>query len=131
MPVVPPRTRAPAWRSAWDTALYGPQGFYRRHSPADHFRTSAHGSDLLAEALLALARGHGLTTVVDVGAGRGELLRGLHRLAPDLDLLAVEVAQRPADLPDAVGWSAALPERVDGLVVAHEWLDNIPCHVVE
>ena len=131
MPVVPPRTRDPAWRAAWDAALYGPDGFYRRHSPADHFRTSVHGSDLLAEALVTLVRRRGLTTVVDVGAGRGELLRGLHRLAPDLQLLAVEVAARPADLPEAIGWSATLPERVDGLVLAHERLDNIPCHVVE
>ena len=131
MPVVPPRSRDPAWRSAWDTALYGPDGFYRRHAPANHFRTSVHGSDVLAEALLTLTRRRGLTTVVDVGAGRGELLRGLHRLAPDLELLAVEVAARPADLPGAIGWTAALPEHLDGLVVAHEWLDNIPCHVVE
>lgn len=131
MPAVPPRTPDPPWRTAWDSALYGPDGFYRHHAPADHFRTSVHGSDLLAEALLGLARHHGLTRVVDVGAGRGELLLGLHRLDPTLDLLAVEVAPRPPGLPDAVGWSAALPERIDGLVVAHEWLDNIPCHVVE
>jgi SAM-dependent MidA family methyltransferase len=30
-----------------------------------------------------------------------------------------------------VAWSAVLPERVDGLVVALEWLDNVPCHVLE
>jgi SAM-dependent MidA family methyltransferase len=131
MPALPPRTTAPPWRSAWDVALYGAGGFYREHSPADHFRTSVHGSDLSAEALLTVARRHGLTRVVDVGAGRGELLRGLHRLDPGLELVAVEVADRPAGLPDAIGWSRSLPDRVDGLVVAHEWLDNVPCHVVE
>jgi SAM-dependent MidA family methyltransferase len=129
MPPLPPRTDAPSWRTAWDRALYGPDGFYRRHAPADHFRTAVHGSDLMARALLRLVRSHDLDTVVDVGAGRGELLVALHRLAPDLELLAVEVAPRPAGLPDPVAWSTVLPESVDGLVVAHEWLDNIPCHV--
>ena len=129
MPPLPPRTDAPSWRTAWDRALYGPDGFYRRHAPADHFRTAVHGSDVMARALLRLVRANGLDTVVDVGAGRGELLVALHRLAPDLELLAVEVAARPARLPSAIAWSTVLPESVDGLVVAHEWLDNIPCHV--
>ncbi len=131
MPPLPPRTTAPPWRSAWDTALYGPGGFFRLHAPVDHFRTAVHGSDLMAQALLRLVREHDLDTVVDVGAGRAELLLALHRLAPDLELLAVEVAPRPEALPPAIGWSAALPSSVDGLVVAHEWLDNVPCHVVE
>ena len=129
MPPLPPRTADPSWRTAWDTALYGPEGFFRRNAPADHFRTAVHGSDLMARAFLHLVRANGLDTVVDVGAGRGELLLALHRLAPDLELLAVEVAARPAGLPEAIAWSPALPESVDGLVVAHEWLDNIPCHV--
>nr|MBA2464708.1 SAM-dependent methyltransferase [Nocardioidaceae bacterium] len=97
----------------------------------DHFRTSVHASGLFALALLRLVRGAGLDTVVDVGAGRGELLRHLHQLEPDLQLLGVEVAARPADLPAAIAWTSALPESVDGLVIANEWLDNIPCHVVE
>ena len=131
MPALPPRTTDPPWRTAWDRALYGPQGFYRHAAPGDHFRTAVHGSDLLARALLTMARGCGLDTVVDVGAGRGELLAALHLLAPDLRLVAVEVAGRPDGLPEQIRWTAALPARVDGLVVAHEWLDNIPCHVVE
>jgi SAM-dependent MidA family methyltransferase len=55
----------------------------------------------------------------------------MHEADPGLDLLGVEVAARPAGLPDAVAWTTALPESVEGLVVANEWLDNIPCHVVE
>ena len=129
MPALPPPTEAPSWRTAWDSALYGPRGFYRRSAPADHFRTAVHGSDLVARALLRLLRECDLDTVVDVGAGRGELLVALHRLAPDLELLAVEVAPRPAGLPEAIAWSKVLPESVDGLVFAHEWLDNVPCHV--
>jgi SAM-dependent MidA family methyltransferase len=131
MPTLPPRPAAPPWRAAWDDALYGPAGFFRRAAPADHFRTAVHGSDLMARALLRLAREQGLDTVVDVGAGRGELLQALHRLDPGLRLAGVEVADRPASLPSAIGWAPGLPARVDGLVLAHEWLDNVPCHVVE
>lgn len=131
MPALPPPTQDPPWRSAWDEALYGPRGFFRRHAPVDHFRTSVHASDLMARALLRLVRAKDLDTVVDVGAGRGELLAALHRLAPDLHLLGVEVAARPADLPEAVAWSPVLPTSVDGLVIANEWLDNVPCHVVQ
>ena len=104
MPPLPPRTAAPSWRTAWDAALYGPGGFFRRQAPADHFRTAVHGSDLMAQAFLRLVRLKELDTVVDVGAGRAELLVALHRLAPDLELLAVEVAPRPAGLPDAIAW---------------------------
>jgi len=130
MPAMPPPTPSPTWKQAWDRALYGEQGFFRRESPADHFRTSVHASPLLARALLRLCRETGLDTVVDVGSGRGELLRHLHELDPNLTLLGVEVAPRPADLPAAIGWSPVLPSEVDGLVFANEWLDNVPCHVV-
>jgi len=131
MPAVPPPTSAPTWKQAWDAALYGADGFYRRESPAAHFRTSVHVSAHLAAALAGLARDAGLDTVVDVGAGRGELLTALHEADPGLDLLGVEVAARPAGLDPAIAWTTALPEAVDGLVVANEWLDDVPCHVVE
>jgi SAM-dependent MidA family methyltransferase len=131
MPSLPPRPAAPAWRTAWDAALYGPDGFFRRAAPADHFRTAVHGSDLMARALLRLAQAKGLDAVVDVGAGRGELLVALHRLAPRLRLVGIEVAARPSGLPAEIGWQPVLPAALEGLVVAHEWLDNVPCHVVE
>lgn len=130
-PPAPPPTAAPTWRSAWDEALYGGRGFFRRESPAGHFRTSVHASPLFAGSLLRLVRQAGLDTVVDVGAGRGELLSLLHRLDPTLQLLGVEVAPRPEGLTPGVDWSAALPTSVTGLVVANEWLDDIPCHVAE
>jgi SAM-dependent MidA family methyltransferase len=131
MPAVPPPTSQPSWKQAWDAALYGASGFFRRESPAGHFRTSVHASPLFAEALVRLTREAGLDTVVDIGAGRGELLAQIHALDPRLDLLGVEVAPRPQGLDRAVAWTTALPESVDGLVVANEWLDNIPCHVAE
>jgi len=131
MPAVPPPTSDPTWKQAWDAALYGVDGFFRREAPAAHFRTSVHASPLFAEALLCVARDAGLDTVVDIGAGRGELLTQLHELDPGLDLLGVEVAPRPDDLDEQIAWTAALPESVEGLVVANEWLDNIPCHVAQ
>lgn len=131
MPAVPPPTSAPPWKSAWDEALYGARGFFRREAPAAHFRTSVHASPLFARALVRLVRDAGLDTVVDIGAGRGELLAALHAADPGLELLGVEVAARPDGLPDPIAWTTALPASVEGLVVANEWLDNIPCHVVE
>jgi SAM-dependent MidA family methyltransferase len=131
MPALPPPTSLPTWKQAWDDALYGADGFYRRESPAAHFRTSVHASPRFAEAVVRMARDAGLDTVVDIGAGRGELLAAVRRLDPGLDLLAVEVAARPAGLDPAIAWTSALPQAVEGLVVANEWLDNIPCHVVE
>lgn len=127
----PPPTGLPTWKRAWDTALYGPDGFFRREAPAAHFRTSVHVSPLFAQAVVSLAHAEGLDTVVDIGAGRGELLTAIRRIEPELDLLGVEVAARPADLDEAIAWTTALPASVDGLVVANEWLDDIPCHVVE
>ena len=109
MPPVPPPTSDPPWKAAWDEALYGATGFFRRESPAAHFRTSVHASPLFARALVRLVREAGLDTVVDIGAGRGELLGQVHAIAPDLDLLAVEVAARPAELPPAIAWTTALP----------------------
>ncbi|MEV5692409.1 hypothetical protein AB0L43_14400, partial [Micromonospora globbae] len=73
------------WRDAMDRALYGPGGFFVAGAgPAGHFRTSVHASPAFARALLrvvehvdaALGRPSRLD-VVDVGAGRGELLRAL------------------------------------------------------
>ncbi|HEV7145449.1 MAG TPA: hypothetical protein VGN48_00485, partial [Pedococcus sp.] len=78
-----------AWELAWQDALYGANGFYRRTAgPAGHFATATHGpaGGILAEALVTLALQHGLTHVVDVGAGRGELLAHLHAAQPSLRL---------------------------------------------
>jgi SAM-dependent MidA family methyltransferase len=118
------------WRHAWNDALYGPRGFFVHSRPADHFRTSVTSSAVFAAAIARQARESGLDTVVDLGAGGGELLARLLDIDPALRLLGVELAPRP-DLPAAVGWVDELPEEIEGLLVAHEWLDNIPCDVVE
>jgi SAM-dependent MidA family methyltransferase len=120
------------WRAATERALYGHDGFYRSAGgPAAHFRTSVHASPLFAGAVHTLARAAGLTTVVDVGAGRGELVGALRALDPSLRLVVVEVADPPPGLPDGVEWVTEAPVGVDALVVANEWLDNMPVDVVE
>lgn len=119
------------WRAAMAEALYGPAGFFRTSAPSDHFRTSPHASPLFAAALLRLAEENGLRAVVDVGAGGGELLGALRRLDPTIRLVGVELADRPSTLADSIAWSPELPADVDGLVVANEWLDNVPLDIAE
>jgi SAM-dependent MidA family methyltransferase len=130
------------WERAWHEALYGPSGFYRSDAgPAGHFSTATHGSTgaVLAQALVTMVRERGLTGVVDVGAGRGELLTHLYAVEPGLRLTGVDVVSRPDDLPHGISWldspgGALLPDALSGLcdvlVVAHEWLDVVPCPVV-
>jgi len=127
-------------------ALYGPSGFFTGadDGPADHFRTSVHASPLFAGALLRLIdsvdAGLGrprVLQVVDVGAGRGELLAALHAsaagspLAGRIRLTGVEVAPRPPGLPAEIGWQRHVPDDVLGVLLATEWLDNVPLDVAE
>ena len=127
-------------------ALYGPDGFYTRgEPPARHFRTSVHVSPRYAAAVLDLLRhvdaglGHpSRIDLVDIGAGRGELLGQVLAaaaaepgLARRITAHAVEVAPRPAGLDPRIRWAASPPAAITGLVVASEWLDNVPLDVVE
>jgi SAM-dependent MidA family methyltransferase len=104
------------FRAAWQRALYGPDGFYRRERPSAHFRTSVHASALFGQAIARLAGQLGLGEVVDIGAGSGELGKVLR--AEGLKVVDIELDDE-------------LPERLSGLVIANEWLDNIPCEVIE
>ena len=130
------------WRVAAHDALYGPDGFFRRQEARAHFRTSVGAGQAFATALLRLLSevddalgGPQRLDVVDVGAGRGQLLRALGDgaapgLRARLRLHAVELADRPADLPEDVAWSTTPAQGVSGLLVANEWLDNVPLDVV-
>ena len=121
------------WREATERALYADDGFFRRsdNQPSAHFRTSMHASPVFAEAVLALARYAGLTTVVDVGAGGGELLVALHHLDPTLRLIGVDLADRPNGLHADITWTDSVPGDAEALLIANEWLDNVPVEVVE
>jgi SAM-dependent MidA family methyltransferase len=141
------------WRAAMREALYGSGGFYARgERPAAHFRTSVHASARYTAAMLALLREVDAALgqpprldLVDVGAGQGELLAGLLDLAqrrpgPEVPpgtaplagrivAHAVEAAPRPSGLGPQILWRPEPPDRITGLVVASEWLDNIPLDV--
>lgn len=119
------------WREAWQEALYGPDGFFGTSRPRDHFRTSVTASSIFAEAIVRLAAEEDLRTVVDLGAGGGELLSHLNDLDPGLRLIGVDLAPRPRGLPSHIPWLAEPPAEFDGLLLAHELLDNVPCDVVE
>jgi SAM-dependent MidA family methyltransferase len=115
------------WREAMQEALYGPAGFYVRDLPASHFRTSVTAGPLFATAVRRLA---GLVDealgrpepfgLVDLGAGGGELLAALPDVPARWRLTAVDVSGRWA--ADRTGF--------DGLLLANEWLDNIPLDVL-
>ncbi|UUN31326.1 SAM-dependent methyltransferase [Streptomyces sp. FIT100] len=138
------------WREATERALYGPGGFYRRpEGPAGHFRTSVHASPLYAAAVARLLAETAESlpdapeiALVDMGAGRGELLTGVLAALPDGRLpdpdgravraYAVErAAGRPAGLDQRIAWTDRPPAGVTGLLFANEWLDNVPVEVVE
>ncbi len=133
------------WREAAEAALYGDEGFYRSplrgpEGPAGHFRTSVHASPLFAAAVVRLLTGIAreldtrTITLVDVGAGRGELLTGVLAALPDgleVTPYAVEVAARPPGLDPRIRWCAEPPAGITGLLFANEWLDNVPAEVTE
>lgn len=133
------------WCAAWQIALYRPgTGFYRRYRANRHFATSVAGvpggAGVLARALVALAAESDLETVVEIGCGSGALLTQLGAHGGSRRALGIEVHPRPPGLPGDVEWlrapgGAGLPRIHDRfantLLVAHEWLDVVPCPVLE
>jgi SAM-dependent MidA family methyltransferase len=123
-----------SWSEAWQRALYGADGFFRREAPRDHFRTSVTASPVFAQAVRRLA---GVVDdllerpdpfdVVDLGAGRGELLLALPDVPARWRLTAVERAPDPGV---GVHWLRKVPP-LTGLLLAHEWLDDVPLDVVD
>jgi SAM-dependent MidA family methyltransferase len=122
------------WRTAMGEALYGPEGFFVRERPADHFRTSVAASPLYAAAVRRLAgqvdEALGRPDpfdLVDLGAGRGELLQALPDVPARWRLTAVELAPDPGV---GLRWLSEVPA-VHGLLFANEWLDDVPLDVVQ
>lgn len=144
---------AARWYDAWRAAATGPDGFWRTERPATHFRTAAGGTTILAELVLALLSEHpGISTVVDIGAGDGELLADLGVAAPRLRLLGLELRPLPAHRPaiewrqgywdvhsaawcppvgDPVALRSVLPAGEPMAIVCSEWLDDLPAVVAE
>jgi SAM-dependent MidA family methyltransferase len=70
--------------------------------------------------------------VVDLGAGGAELLGYLAEALPEqVRLHGVDIAPRPPGLPERITWTAQLPDSMVGLLIAHEYLDNLPVDVAE
>lgn len=125
---MPPRP----WSEAVHEALYGADGFFLRSAPAQHFRTSVTASPVFAQAVRRLAGrvddalGHpDPFDLVDVGAGRGELLQALPDVPARWRLTCVDLADGPA----GVAWSSTVPP-LEGLLLANEWLDDVPVEVL-
>ena len=141
------------WSVAWQRAAFGPDGFYTdgpgaRLGPERFFRTSVHVGAVFHQALATLLLDvdsrlgrPAQLDCIDVGAGRGELLAGILDALPGsvaarVHAVAVDVHAPPDDLDPRVAWIVgsapdAVPERLRGLVIAHEWLDDVPLDVVE
>lgn len=134
-----------SWRRAWEDSLTGPASFYANNHPAQHFTTDvmqgAIAPIVLPRVRELLAARDGIVTVLDAGAGGGDLLTGLLGSLSEAEqsrvhLLGLDLRDRPAGLDDRIGWESADIRQhelapVDGIIVAHELLDDIPCDWVE
>jgi SAM-dependent MidA family methyltransferase len=97
--------------------------------PADRDLAARAAADRDLAARGAAGRGR-------AGRGRPEGdLGGQRRTGRDLAgriaACAVEIAPRPAGLDPRIRWERVLPATITGLVIASEWLDNVPLDVVE
>ncbi|MBA2553236.1 MAG: SAM-dependent methyltransferase [Geodermatophilaceae bacterium] len=129
-----------------ERALYGPDGFYvAGEGAAGHFRTSASASvsvrGVFAEAIAELldrvdaALDHpDRLDLVDMGAGSSDLLEAVlasiaSGLRSRVRATVVERRSRPTKLSEQLRWLDAVPD-LTGLLLANEWLDNVPIDVV-
>lgn len=132
-----------------ELALYAPGlGYYsagsRKLGPGGDFITAPELSPLFGRALarqLAELVRHGLTEILELGAGSGALAQTvLDELAalgclPERYLIlevSAELRERQHERLQPQGarvaWLEALPERFTGIVLANEVLDAIPVH---
>jgi len=132
--------RATTWSQAWRDSG---RVFWSSEQPGDHFTTSA--GELVAERIAVILRdidarlGHPeLLHVIDIGCGDGALLALLKEQCPDLGARVhwTGIDVRPFAVDGVESLVAEVPcalplGDVHGLVMAHEWLDEIPCDIVE
>jgi len=101
-----------------DRALYGQDGFYASGRGAGRgrdFITSPELGPLFGEVLATAV--DGARTIVEVGAGSGALRRSIESVL-DVEYIEVEFAD-------------AMPDHVDGVILANELLDNLPFRLLE
>ncbi len=129
-----------------ELALYGEHGFYATGGSAGRradFLTSPEVGPLFGAVLARFLDAEwdrigrpGEFVVVEAGAGRGTLARGVLAAEPAcrgaMRYVAVEVAERQrAAHPNGVESAADLPSgEFDGVIVANELLDNLPFRLV-
>lgn len=131
---------ARAWSQAWRDAA---RDFWSTERPGTHFSTSA--GPLVAERIADLVRevddrlGHpDALCVIDIGCGDGQLLARVREECGELGdrVRWIGIDVRPFYVHGVEVRVEEVPCRLRmgpscGLVMAHEWLDEIPCDVVE
>ena len=136
-----------SWESAW---FHANEVFYRTHQAEREFLTSPHVDAAVAEQLVAILHRYADVEdashdvcVIDVGAGSGELLLQMSKLLTGrARFLGIDRRKRPDHLPADIEWRQidVSPEtgqvtgfdgELPGILIAHEFLDDIPCPVVE
>lgn len=144
--------RPASWSTAWSRAA---SAFWSATAPVEAFATSVTPSGfdhvaVMAEAIIDVLaqidrdlQCPDPLMVIDVGAGDGALLHamaGTPGLPSRIRLIGCDLRQRPRGLDPAVEWLIgtapqvlveAFPASIDGVIVAHEWLDEIPCDVAQ
>lgn len=123
------------WQQAWESAHYGASGFYRRQqNPENHFHTSVMDSRAISQRIFQVALETFLSlgspsvfTVLDVGAGNNQLTHDLHAAAVESGRNWTVMSH---DLSDGDARNLT-PRGGNGVVIAHEFLDDIPCTVAE
>lgn len=106
--------------------------FYRIHRAEDHFITEPMVANRLAEHIARRINRrwkHGVD-VFDIGAGDGSLVRALAELT-EHRVHGIDIRNRPSDVEPAIGWQRELPEADEAVVICHEFLDDVPCDIVE
>ncbi len=128
------------WSQAWRDAA---RSFWAESQPGDHFITSA-GAEM-ADRVAQVLRdtddrlGHpGEMTIIDIGCGDGALLdlvrERCDRLGQRARWIGVDIRPMRRDgIQSIIGECPRelLGTPTVGVVMAHEWLDEIPCDVVE
>lgn len=123
------------FESFMELALYDSEGFFGgpvlRSQKGGDFMTSPEVSLLFGETVASWVRSERNRIgepfqLVEVAAGSGSLLRGVLSVL-EVEAVAVEVSPAAASsLSELVPVSAELPDRIRGVVIANELLDNMP-----
>ncbi len=123
-------------------ALYAPGlGYYTAGATklgvGGDFVTASEMTTLFGATLAAAFAPLGAVNVLELGAGSGALARDF--LTATTTASSYAILEVSADLRDRqralladrnITWLNALPDRIDGLVIANEVLDAVPCEVV-